>query len=319
MAGVSQTTVSIVLNDRNDLGISPKTRERVMQAAEQLGYRSNKLAAQVFRGRTGIIGLVLPDVTSSFFTEIMRGVRSVAHDNDYLSVYAYAKSGAAHGWAEIERMLEHRVDGIICVVDRFTLPGRAKWVDELYQEGVQIVMVDDSSYADKFDCFVSNDLEGGRLIAQHLLASEYDDYVLFRVQGTSTVNDRLQSTLATLRDAGATVHVEELADVAKIGLQTPWVSRRPACIALTDYDAEQVIDQLSKLGLENPRDYCIVGYGNTELARGLKLTTVDQKPFEIGVQSATCLFGRLKGSTSPPKECLNPVELVVRRSSERTR
>src|SRR4051812_23897972 len=82
-AGVSQATVSLVLSGNPRARVAAATRERVMEAAEALGYRPNILARGLVRGRSYVIGVVVPDLTNPFYLDVVTGAQRVAAEAGY--------------------------------------------------------------------------------------------------------------------------------------------------------------------------------------------------------------------------------------------
>jgi len=111
-AGVSVTTVSRVLSGRHD-SISPQTRERVLQVAEELHYRPNSIAAALRKGYTRAIGLMVPDISDAYFHQIARGLEDAAQDAGYSVVLFNTDRVAAKERAGVETFYEHGVDAVV--------------------------------------------------------------------------------------------------------------------------------------------------------------------------------------------------------------
>src|ERR1700753_3591468 len=82
-AGLSRTTVSCVLNDKQDAGISEETRQRVIQAAKELNYRPNEIARQMVSGRSRVLGFVLRSTEGDVASRILTGVLETAEEREY--------------------------------------------------------------------------------------------------------------------------------------------------------------------------------------------------------------------------------------------
>ncbi|GMA23672.1 hypothetical protein GCM10025864_14310 [Luteimicrobium album] len=134
-AGVSITTVSHVLSDRRP--VSRETRERVLAAIEELGYRPNAAAQSLITRRTNTIGLVIPDITNPFYPALAKGMLDVLDPAGY-SLMIFSTDGDPEAEARvIDRMLGHGVDGLAFagyqgyagqlekVVERGSLPSRS--------------------------------------------------------------------------------------------------------------------------------------------------------------------------------------------------
>src|SRR5438045_9598576 len=109
--GVSVATVSNVFNGRPNVGCA--TRQKILQAAKQLGYRPNRAAQAMRTGRTRAIGLVLPDLTNPFFPELAQAVENTARSLG-LMVCLIDSQGRADGESDgFGLLMQHAVDGII--------------------------------------------------------------------------------------------------------------------------------------------------------------------------------------------------------------
>src|SRR5512136_492271 len=110
-AGVSQQTVSRVINDKGE--ISQATRTRVMEIIERLGYRPSRIARGLATSKTMTLGLIVPDIANPFFAEIVRGADKAAHEADY-SLLLGNSFEDPHREVDVLRTLEEkRVDGIV--------------------------------------------------------------------------------------------------------------------------------------------------------------------------------------------------------------
>lgn len=327
-AGVSLTTVSFVLNGRTDRAISDETRERVLGAARELGYRPNGLVRGLVRGRTQTVGVVVPRLDSSFHATIVQGIQEVCARRDHRILLADSRHELEYEQRQVDLLLEHRVDGIISVAMPDDAPAERtrSWVGRLAAEGVAFLVVDDHSFGDLVDCVVSDDLRGARLAAEHLIALGHRRIAhLSAGQAMSSSRDRRAGYLAALAAAGVApderliaggsyfLRAEELRRAAEALLALP--DRPTALFAANDDLAAEAIAAARDLGLHVPGDLAVAGYGNTEVGRHLEITSIHQEPLEMGRRAALRLSTRLEERDLPPEIELLPVRLVVRASS----
>ncbi|MEZ4657164.1 MAG: LacI family DNA-binding transcriptional regulator [Caldilineaceae bacterium] len=114
LAGVSQTTVSFVLNNVESANISAETQERVLAAIEELSYRPNAMARQLRFNRTHTIGFISDVVaTTPFAGRIIQGAQDVAWEQGYLLLVVNTGGNQEVKQAAVETLLERRVDGIL--------------------------------------------------------------------------------------------------------------------------------------------------------------------------------------------------------------
>jgi LacI family transcriptional regulator len=112
-AGVSRQTVSRAMNDKGE--ISPETRDRVLKAVEELGYRPNRLAQGMVTQRTKTVGLVMADITNLFFPEVARGVQDVCRQHDYNVLMCNTDDDPQEEMKTLNSLMAQRVDGIIMI------------------------------------------------------------------------------------------------------------------------------------------------------------------------------------------------------------
>lgn len=115
-AGVSAQTVSRAINDKGE--ISPETKERIIEIARQLGFRPNNIARSLVRRLTTTIGIVIPDITNPFFSEIVRGVEDQAHLQSYSVFLCNTDESPERELSSLDSLLENQVDGIILCSSR---------------------------------------------------------------------------------------------------------------------------------------------------------------------------------------------------------
>jgi LacI family transcriptional regulator len=113
LAGVSQAMVSYVLNDNPNISVPNETRQRVLDAMDELGYVPNRAAQMLRTQRTNTIACVVPDITNAFHTQFARGLQSVAEQYEYDLVLYNTDRVPAKESKFLQRLQEGRVDGVI--------------------------------------------------------------------------------------------------------------------------------------------------------------------------------------------------------------
>lgn len=314
-AGVSQATVSLVLGGNPRARIAAATRERVLRAAEELGYRPNILARGLVRGRSYALGVIVPDLGNPFFLDVVRGIERVAAEAGYATLLCDAR-GAAPA-RHLEALRARQVDGVILDPSGAdSLPG-----DSLTD--LNVVVVDRPS--GHFPGVASDAEAAGRLAAEHLLglghaelafvgpASEEHAFRM-RERGFARALRAAGAALpsARLRRAPATVAGGEAAMRALLAARG---ARPTGVFCANDLVALGALKACAAAGVAVPREMSVVGCDDIEMARVVtpELTTVAVPARELGARAARLLLRQLEGRTEEAKPArLLPVRLVTR-------
>ncbi|MFT4029139.1 MAG: LacI family DNA-binding transcriptional regulator [Protaetiibacter sp.] len=285
-AGVSRTVVSLVLNDRYDITLAHETRQRVLSAAAELGYRPNAGARALAQQRSDWYGLVTEIVTAPFAVDVIKGAQDRAMaDGKYLLI-ASTESDPATETAAIERLLEQRVEGLIYAATWH----RGVVVPEIARE-VPTVLVNCFDQEGRFPAVVPDERMGGRAAAERLLRAGHRRIGLVNLDPDipAAVGRRLGYHDA-LRDASlepdSSLEISGHATADGGFIATDQLLDLPepptAIFCANDRMAMGAYDAIKERGLRIPDDVAVIGFDNQELiASYLRpgLTTV-ALPFE---------------------------------------
>jgi LacI family transcriptional regulator len=311
---VSQATVSLVLSGNPRARVAAATRERVMEVAEELGYRPNILARGLVRGRSYAIGVVVPDLTNPFFLDVVTGVQRVAAEAGYAVLPGDTREStpARH----LEALRARQVDGV--VIDGV---GAAMLPHDALSD-LKVVVVDEPS--ERWPGVASDALAAGRLAAAHLVGLGHRR-LAFVGPATDVHSFRMRERgfFQALRDAG-------------IGLPHEWLRRVPPTVAggqramkallalgdrptgvfcANDLIAMGALKAALTAGIAVPGELSIVGCDDVEMASVMtpELTTIAIPARELGARAARLLLRQLDGEDVPAKPGrLLPVKLVRR-------
>ncbi|NSJ92685.1 LacI family transcriptional regulator, partial [Coprococcus sp. MSK.21.13] len=114
IANVSKTTVSMVINNR-DSGISKETRKKILDIAEELNYIPNSLARSLSTKKSGTIGIILPDITNPYFSEMARAIEDVANSLGHNVIFCNTDNEEIKEEKYTRLLLSKAVDGIIFI------------------------------------------------------------------------------------------------------------------------------------------------------------------------------------------------------------
>lgn len=297
-AQVSVGTVSNVLN--NPEVVSPTTRERVELAIKELGWVPNKQAQQL-RSRQGrTIGLAVMDVTNPYFADLLRGAQSELGARGYSDTIGDADNDSARQSTILRGFLAQRVRGVILG----PIGAAPSEVDDLSRSGIPTVLVDRAA-SDISCCTVGvDDVAGGRLAADHLIAGGHRRLAF--VGGPSSldqVRDRRRGAEIAAEAAGVDLRPITVAQLDfaagrqasdELLLLDPEV-RPTGVFCANDLVAIGLLQGLMTHGLRVPEDIAIVGYDDIDFAAAaaVPLSSVAQPRRELGATAARLLVAEL--------------------------
>lgn len=318
LTGLSKSTVSGVLNNKE--GFSEKTRRKVLQAAEQLGYVPNELARGLSSKSTGSIGLIIKDITNPFYNHITKGVQEVAEEHGY-TVFL-CSSGESHQ-AEIrhlQAMARKRVDGLIIapLLEEVTFDH----FHALQKKGMPFVLLGRIPGL-SCDTFEFDDYGGGRQATEHLLQCGHTRIGFVQGPRTSRAAKlRFAAYVDTLKEHGLAPdprhvfdHSSSLNEGMEIGRRLAEMDDRPsAVICFDDLIAIGLIKSFQAAGYRVPDDLSVVGFDDIEF-NTFPLTTVSIPTYDAGKAMAWTLFDRiLQRRETDYKHILFEQKLIVRAS-----
>ncbi len=320
LAGVSRTTVSFVLNGR-DVSISPATRERVIQAARQLGYHPHASARQLVGGRSHTLGLVFRQTAEqvagdAFLAENLRGLTTAARTGGF-RIIVEAHDAGDGPYADLLRT--GRCDGLAVSGPRID----DRELVTLTRDGFPIVLQGSLPGVAVPSVDVDN-LAGAQGAVEHLLSLGHRRIgcITNAPLAYTAARERLGGYQTALAAAGIEA---DAAWVAEGGFDAPSGHRAMEQLLGQDLDAVFVASDVVALGaigaaraagLRVPDDLSIVGFDDIPLAAFFDppLTTVRLPAYELGHAVGVALLDRIASATLPGRTLL-PTELVVRAST----
>ncbi len=332
-AGVSVSAASKIL--RGDQGrFGAATCRRVLDAADRLGWRRNLLVSGIQTGRTQTVGVMIPPY-DSFWINVLSGIHQRLSEADYLPITVWQgdldhfpnfEADEPEGVRQINRLLDRRVDALI-LWPPFSVAYHDHLAD-LASKRVPVVVIDHRADEPYGDSVVTNEALAAKTVAKHLLdlghrriacissrESKSQTWALERRQQFEravSFHDEAQVRSWRLNHAGT--NGVEVATELLSGEFRP-----TAVFAVTDHEARDVYEAAILLGLSIPGDLSVVGFADLDFAAGLTppLSTVRQRPREIGAEAATLVLNRLSGDLEnhPLIEAKIEADFVLREST----
>jgi DNA-binding LacI/PurR family transcriptional regulator len=315
-AGVSKSLVSLVIN--NSPRVSDKSRQAVLTAASELGYRRNATARSLVSRQSQTIGVVMSSTHEPFSSEALDGVDQLIASEGYRAFVQLGRHDRSAERQAIESFLEIRVDALILLGNE--LPTRE--LEELSRV-VPIGLVGRHIESSIIDVVAKDEQLGSTLAVEHLM--DLGHRAIAHIDGGTGLafRDRASGYRQAMRAHDLEPHVisgETLADGGAVGpeaLLNKAGNLPTAILASSDLAAFGVRDALQMHGLRIPQDVSLVGYNDTHLGRLLYqgLTTISQPGREMGMQAAGLVMARLRDADRPAQNVVVPPSLIVRQST----
>jgi LacI family transcriptional regulator len=323
-AGVSVGTVSNVMNWPDK--VSSATVERVQRAIDELGFVRNDAARQLRAGRSHAIGLVILDIGNPFFTDLARGAEDRASKAGLSIILGNSDERAERESSYLDLFEEQRMHGVL--ISPFgDITARLR---RLRERGIPAVLVDRTSADASFSSVSVDDVAGGLLAVDHLIASGRRRIAF--VGGPSEirqVSDRLEGARSAVSaPPGVTLEVIETRALSVIEgraagnaiLARPPADRPDAVFAANDLIAMGVLQALNMQGaLHVPRDIALIGYDDIDFASAavVPLSSIRQPSAMIGATAVEILLEEAADASLAPRRIVFQPELVVRESTGR--
>jgi len=320
------STVSRALN--NNTSISESTRKRVWQLAKEINYQPNHLAAGLRKGRSSLLGVMVPHIEGHFFSSVMHGIETVASKAGFNIMICQSNENVANEKKNIETLMNARVEGILVSLARNTHD--FKHFDKVSQLSVPLVFFDRVLEEANVNSVVIDDYLGAYQAVTHLIEQGCTHIAHFAgPQHLNIYKNRYRGYQDALRAHGIAldevlVHTcdMKISDGVEGMEKLLALDKLPdAVFSASDFSAVGALQVLKARGIRVPQDMALAGFSNETFSSLTepRLTSVDQRCEQMG-QSAVKLFLEMlddkSGSFSPRRIVLQP-ELLVRESSLR--
>ena len=199
IAGVSTATVSRVMAPENSISVAEKTRNRVMEAANELGFRMNFAARSLKRKATMAIGVVFPELANDFFMDVAEGIERELHSNGYTMLLSSSRNSIEEEKRHISLLADRMVDGILII----PAGSQGEHLQSLSDQGMPIVLLDRIVEGTYLDAVTSNNEEGTFNLTKALMSDGYKRIAFVGGDITiSTARERLSGYARALAEAG---------------------------------------------------------------------------------------------------------------------
>ena len=317
LTGVSQPTVSRVLN--GNTSVNPEVREKVLACAREHHFQPNAMARSLVGSGTKLIGVVLTDISNSFFADLEKYMEQAAREKGYSLILFNSDYDREKEKHCLEVMRRYRVDGLIIVP---VLEQDPKFRAEVKELDIPAVSI--TRQTEHMDCVYIDHAAAGARVAEHLRHIGCENYLFVGTTGDRKYQGFAEKMKESDPDFEQKLTVIETKDSGKIRsiLQAHFREHPGKCgiFAYNDRRAVQLHGILQRLGISMPDQAALVGFDNTYTCEYLYpgLSSVSQPNREMAARAVDILIQKIEQPEN--QECFdNPMqaELVIRESSER--
>jgi len=323
-AKVSVMSVSKALNNKE--GVSPETRQYILDIAQRLNYYPNMVAKNLRLDKTNTLGVVVSDCSEMVTAKVLRGIADGAAEEDYNIITINTDGDSTREHMAIELFLNKCVDGILMVAPTLSHSKDMEWMNTLNIP--MAVLMRDSAHL-SVDSVLNNNLRGGFEIAESLIKRGCRSFKFLSLTSVSQIGiSRLEGARLAFEKHGLVFDSDRIRycrpyiPQAETAMQA-WIDEAgvdfDALICACDVIAIGAINVLLRHGVRVPEDVAVSGYDDIELAEYLRvpLTTMRQPFYEIGRKGVGILLERIKTPMLPTQHILLDSALVERESSGR--
>ncbi len=319
---LSVSTISRALAD--DKNIKRETKEQVFEAAKELGYHRNLLAASLRRGRSNTVGVIVNEMLTPFASEVIKGIQNVMHEKGIRVLICNSNNNPEQELRNIRLMENSLTDGIIIAMchDSHNLDEFRR----LQEKGIPMVFFNSTPRGFEVSGVVMNSYSKSFFLVDHLVCSGRRKIVLVRgPQATVDMVDIYKAYLDSLAKFNIPVNKDLIVD-ADLSVEE---GERIADLLVekeVDFDAVFASHELLAIGIMNrlrdhgitiPDDVSIAGFSGSTFSKLVypKLTTVEPPLEEMGVKAAEMLLEKLDHPGAAPKKIVIDAKIELRESS----
>ena len=320
-AGVSISTVSKVLNNTGH--VRKETREKVWHAIEQLNYQTNRIAAALAGKGTNTIGVLVPNIPTPFFAELIQTLEKCAREINYTLIICSSGQNQEQEKLQLELLLMKQVDGIIIAAE----PHDWKLFQRLHDQNFPLILLT-VDYPWIFeDIIATDDIRGGYLAGSYLIKMGHTRLAIILEKDLLSGRNRLEGFEQAIENANLELAPEYIVSTLPVLDEIRTASRKlltmeqkpTAVFTTTDFIASIFISEALKLNISVPDDISVIGYDNTINAQLIypNLTIVSQPFDELAEQAITKIYESITQPKQQSIRMLLTPKLIERDSVRR--
>jgi len=323
---ISTAAVSKALQD--DSRISAKTKEAVKKVAKELNYQPNHLASALRKGKSNLVGVIVPRTNSNFFSSVVQSMEEVLNKDGYNIIITQSNESYKKECDSIDALLFTQVDGIIASMANETI--ELDYYQKIKSRGIPLILFDRGENDLNVDYIGIDDYASSHMIVEHLVEQGCERIAhIGGYQRTRIFNNRIRGYKDAIKEHGLPSDDELLLESSltqedgRLKMeQLLSLNKRPDAVYIAgDYAALGALQVLKENDIDVPKEIALVGFGNEPFTAMVSppISSVEQHSTQIGKLAAQTFLEHMKAPEV--KQTLNKkildAELIVRDSSNK--
>lgn len=327
--GIAPSSVSKALNDLPS--ISDKIKLLVKSKAAELNYKHNVNAANLRKGSSRTIGVVVPKINVAFFSSAISGMEEACYENNYRLIICQSDESYVKEVQAVETLIRQNVD---CIIISLSMETRmTRHLQDISSHKIELIQFDRVDHGFPSHIIINDNQNGAYKAVKHLIEQGYKKIALLGgPDHLSIYRDRKEGYLQAIREADLTIpynYILENALTTEAAMKSAEELlryRQPpdAFFTITDYSALGVLKTATAMGLKVPEEVGIIGFANETFTAVTSptLSSVDQQSRQLGKEAASAYFNYvLQQKTQPAtakeifKKKIIECNLAIRSSS----
>jgi len=326
--GISASYISKALN--NHPTISEKVRETVKKKALELNYKQNSHAANLRQGSSKTIGVIVPHINQSFFSEAIAGIEEVCFEHNHGLIICQSHEFFKQECKAIDTLIHQNVDCILISVSAETLS--ASHLETIKKNKIQLIQFD--RCIDTLDSYkvLNDNKESSYSVVKNLINEGYKKIAFLGGPEHLTVfKNRKEGYLKAIKEAGLIIPYNYIVDDVLYSKKASEAAEEilslkeppDAFFTVSDHQSLEVFKIAESMGIMIPEQLGIFGFANEDFGEIIKpaLSSVDQRSKELGKQAANLYFKKIRNKNEDhptDKNIIIESQIIIRQSSVRT-
>lgn len=324
---ITAATVSRALN--NNPKISQSTRQLVLETANRMNYKQNRLALALRSGKSNNVGVIVPRINTNFFASVIRGIEEGLHPEGYQVIICQTHEDENREIENINTLLNAQVDGILMSISNLPKENN-HYIERVIQKNIPLIFFDRKKEIENVSSVTIDDYQASYQTTQHLIEQGCKRIAYFSGDRSLEIyEDRYRGYEQALLDNNIPINEDYIIPIksnvteGRDAVEKLLALKNPpnAIFSTSDFAALGAIQKLKEHGIKIPEDFCVFGFGNEPFTKFMELSisSVDQSPLEMGKMAAQVFLDKINNRDKKKTE--NKVvimpKLLIRQSSTR--